>query len=94
MRLIDVDEFGFSMPINESEDFERGCEYAIKKLQKAPTAYDVDKVVKELKKNKLDIAIMLQTSDGTYSDYEYADGIELNKAKEIVKGGLNVGTED
>ena len=47
-----------------------------------PTAYDVDKVVKEL--NKLDVKAIKRYKGGTFGDYE---GTDKSKAIEIVKQG-------
>lgn len=57
-------------------------------VQDLPTSYDVDKVLEQLEEAKQDIAIIYPTDQGY--DYDEADGIEINKAKEIVKaGGIN-----
>ena len=62
----------------------------INKLKNIPTAYDVDKVVKEL--NKLDVKAIKRYKGGTFGDYEGTDYyIKKSEAIEIVKaGGKNV----
>lgn len=51
-----------------------------------PTVYDVDKVMERLKKESGNIAILNPTDEGF--DYEYAYGIEINKAIGVVKAEL------
>ena len=51
-----------------------------------PTAYDVDKVVKEL--DKLDVKAIKRYKGGTFGDYEGTDYyIKKSEAIEIVKAG-------
>ena len=58
----------------------------INKLKNIPTAYDVDKVVKEL--NKLDVKAIKRYKGGTFGDYEGTDYyIKKSEAIEIVKQG-------
>ena len=58
----------------------------INKLKNMPTAYDVDKVVKEL--NKLDVKAIKRYKGGTFGDYEGTDYyIKKSDAIEIVKQG-------
>ena len=53
-------------------------------IQNMPTAYDVDKVVKEL--NKLDVKAIKRYKGGTFGDYEGTDYyIKKSEAIEIVK---------
>ena len=55
-------------------------------IMEQPTAYDVDKVVKEL--NKLDVKAIKRYKGGTFGDYEGTDYyIKKNEAIEIVKQG-------
>ena len=57
-----------------------------KEIKKMPTAYDIDKVVKEL--NKLDIKAIKRYKGGTFGDYEGTDYyIKKSEAIEIVKQG-------
>ena len=57
-----------------------------KEIKKMPTAYDIDKVVKEL--NKLDIKAIKRYKGGTFGDYEGTDYyIKKSEAIEIVKAG-------
>lgn len=64
------------------------CKSEIATIGNYQTAYDVDKVVEQLKQRSTDIAIMYQSDKEP--DYEYADGIEVNRAIGIVKAGLEV----
>ena len=50
-----------------------------------PIAYDVDKVVERLERYSQNIELIYPTDQGY--DYEDAIGIDINKAKEIVKSG-------
>ena len=61
----------------------------IKLVENQPTAYNVDKVVKEL--NKLDVKAITRYKGGTFGDYEGTDYyIKKSDAIEIVKvGGKN-----
>ena len=78
MRLIDADELK-----KEFKDSPIGL--AMKKLvDTQPTAYDVEKVVKEL--NKLDVKAIKRYKGGTFGDYEGTDYyIKKSEAIEIVK---------
>ena len=60
----------------------------IDEIKGQPTAYDVDKVVKEL--NKLDVKAIKRYKGGTFGDYEGTDYyIKKSEAIEIVKAGVN-----
>ena len=61
----------------------------IDEIKEQPTAYDVDKVIKEL--NKLDVKAIKRYKGGTFGDYEGTDYyIKKSEAIEIVKaGGIN-----
>ena len=55
-------------------------------IKEQPTAYSVDKVVKEL--NKLDVKAIKRYKGGTFGDYEGTDYyIKKSDAIEIVKAG-------
>lgn len=54
-------------------------------IAEQPTAYDVDKVVELLEKESQNIEIIYPTDQGY--DYEDAIGIDIDKAKQIVKSG-------
>ena len=55
-------------------------------LDEQPTAFDVDKVVKEL--NELDVKAIKRYKGGTFGDYEGTDYyIKKSEAIEIVKAG-------
>ena len=58
-----------------------------KALENSKTAYDVDKVIKEL--NKLDVKAITRYKGGTFGDYEGTDYyIKKSDAIEIVKAGV------
>lgn len=54
-------------------------------INNMPTAYDVDKVVERLERCSQNIALIYPTDQGY--DYEDGIGIDINKAKEIIKSG-------
>ena len=56
-----------------------------------PTAYDVDNVVERLKYTSQNIALIYPTDQEYY--YEHSDGIEINRAVEIVKSELKEQTQ-
>lgn len=88
MRLIDADEFkdyiidsleSYKLLTDEYRDFAREIIRGfLKDLDAQPTAYDIDKVIKQLE----DYAIEFEAF-GICSDY-----VELSHAIEIVKGGV------
>ena len=58
-----------------------------KALENSKTAYDVDKVIKEL--NKLDVKAITRYKGGTFGDYEGTDYyFKKSEAIEIVKAGV------
>ncbi len=91
MKLIDADLFleNVKNELNcEGKCCE--CEYnnlceIYKMVEKQHTAYDVDKVVERLERDSQNIELIYPTDQGY--DYEDAIGIDINKAKEIVKSG-------
>ena len=61
-------------------------EMLVKALENSKTAYDIDKVIKEL--NKLDVKAIKRYKGGTFGDYEGTDYyIKKSEAIEIVKAG-------
>ena len=59
----------------------------IDEIKGQPTAYSVDKVIKEL--NKLDVKAIKRYKGGTFGDYEGTDYyIKKSDAIEIVKAGV------
>ena len=96
MRLIDADKLleelnGFSMRITGSANalalsvMHETKKSIAKMVDEQPTAYDVDKVVERLELDSQNIELIYPTDQGY--DYEDAIGIDINKAKEIVKSG-------
>lgn len=60
---------------------------AIDEIKGQPTAYDIDKVVKEL--NELDVKAIKRYKGGTFGDYEGTDYyIKKSDAIKIVKAGV------
>ena len=88
MRLIDADKIKQSVT-NEMLKAELNSpiyctlECVIVDIDNQPTAYDVDKVVEQLERNRQNIELIYSTDQGY--DYEDAVGIDINKAIEIVK---------
>ena len=65
-----------------ADEYKRLC----KIIDTEPTAYDVDKAIKEL--NKLDVKAIKRYKGGTFGDYEGTDYyIKKSEAIEIVKQG-------
>ena len=63
-------------------------EMLVKALENSKSAYDLDKVIKEL--NKLDVKAITRYKGGTFGDYEGTDYyIKKSDAIEIVKAGVN-----
>ncbi|NBH99658.1 hypothetical protein D7Y41_32160 [Anaerotruncus sp. 1XD22-93] len=86
MRLIDADKIDFGKVFIGASDFAKDTREAAQKLiDEQPTAYDVDKVVEQLEKESQNIELIYPTDQGY--DYEDAIGIDINKAKQIVKSG-------
>lgn len=89
MRLIDADKIDFREVFKGESDFAKVTREAAQELiNNQPTAYDVDKVVEQLKHTSQDIALLYHSD--REPDYEYADGLEVNRAIGIVKAGLEV----
>ena len=96
MRLIDADELKkelypqWLMDILLTQRYSEDILYALaQKIDEQPTAYDVDKVVQQLREQqeKLETDIFARESDNWYG--QYCNGIheEIDKAIEIVKAG-------
>lgn len=59
-------------------------------INEQPTAYSVDKVVKELKELKMRYFLTIANTGDEKSDFAYENvGNALDKAIEIVKAGVN-----
>lgn len=96
MRLIDADELKkelypqWLMDILLTQRYSEDILYALaQKIDEQPTAYDVDKVVQQLREQqeKLETDIFARESDNWYG--QYCNGIHegIDKAIEIVKAG-------
>lgn len=75
-RLIDADKLKHVVHCAYSDDLE-----ILEKIDEQPTAYDVDKVISELKRDKF------VESECILSDVHQGYNAGLNRAIEIVKGG-------
>ncbi len=75
-RLIDADELKHVIHCAYSDDLE-----ILEKIDNQPTAFDVDKVISELKRDKF------VESECILSDVHQGYNAGLNRAIEIVKGG-------
>lgn len=88
MRLIDADSLKdhvVAAVLDANQEQEYRASALLRAIDSISTAYDVDKVVEQLERNSQDIALIYPTDQGY--DYENAIGIDINKAKEIVKSG-------
>ena len=86
MRLIDADKIDFGKVFIGASDFAKDTREAAQKLiDEQPTVYDVDKIMERLEEESQNIEIIYPTDQGY--DYEDAIGIDINKAKQIVKSG-------
>ena len=83
MRLIDADKIDFNEVFVGESEFAQDTRNAAQMLiNKQPTAYDVDKVVEELKHFAVNADVALKER-GTFN----RNIIGINNAIEIVKGG-------
>lgn len=88
MRLIDADDFKKRLYEIAMNGGDLTCEEFYKiasALDNQPTAYDVDNVVEQLERYSQNIELIYPTDQGY--DYEDGIGIDIDKAKEIVKSG-------
>lgn len=76
MRLIDADKLKHVIHCAYSDDLE-----ILEKIDEQPTAFDVDKVISELKRDKF------IESECILSDVHQGYNAGLSRAIEIVKGG-------
>lgn len=87
MRLIDVDVYCATI----CRCNRRACDRAKCPIHNAPTAYDIDKVVEELKERKAlhERLVDYEAKNGTVTEkYQHIKAIDvLNDAIEIVKQG-------
>lgn len=85
MRLIDADKLNFSEQHYNKSQMKSILDF----IDAQPTAYDVDKVVGQLRKQqeKLETDIFAKESDNWYG--QYCNGIHegIDKAIEIIKAG-------
>lgn len=75
-RLIDADKLKHAIHCAYSDDLE-----ILEKIDEQPTAFDVDKVISELKRDKF------IESECILSDVHQGYNAGLSRAIEIVKGG-------
>ena len=79
MRLIDADKLRKEIHMQYSDDLE-----ILEKIDEQPTAYDVDKVISELKAHKNNEK--MATSKLFDGRHRYYRAISVTKAIKIVKG--------
>lgn len=85
MRLIDADKLNFlEQHYNKSQ-----MKAILDFLDAQPTAYDVDKVVKELEEWSFDADIIVSTIPPSYSTIIHKNVIAKGNAIEIVKENIN-----
>lgn len=82
MRLIDAD--ALINEISEMKISEQSKIFAVNMLRTAKTAYDIDKVVEELKENSSNFQKSYKR-DNNIKFHKTHKAIQLNKAIEIVK---------
>lgn len=85
-----INKDGHRIPERDCDNFEVTVSVKDVKtiINEQPTAYDIDKVIKEL--NKLDVKAIKRYKGGTFGDYEGTDYyIKKSEAIEIVKEGVN-----
>ena len=83
MRLIDADELKHVIHCAYSDDLE-----ILEKIDEQPTAFDVDKVVEQLKDLKAMYWFSIANTGDKKLDVAYENvGNALDEAIEIVKGG-------
>jgi hypothetical protein len=76
MRLIDADKLKYAIHCAYSDDLE-----ILEKIDEQPTAFDVDKAISELERDKF------IESECILSDVHQGYNAGLSRAIEIVKGG-------
>lgn len=93
MRLIEAEELINILEWNKGQDRDAlvSIDSLIKLVKARPTAYDVDKVVEQLKNNTYNMEICEEIPSkrkdiATFVDKEYKM-VKLDDAIEIVKGG-------
>ena len=83
MRLIDADKLKKIIHSAYSDDLE-----ILDKIDEQPTAFDADKVVKQLKELKMRCFLTIANTGDADKDCAYKDIADaIDKAVEIVKGG-------
>lgn len=91
MRLIDADDFikKFSYAKANSEEEKVMCATVRRMIKEQPTAYDVDKVVKQLKILKMQYFLTISNTGDVDKECAYKNiANTIDKALEIVKGGV------
>ena len=88
MRLIDADEIGLTdfEIVMCNGDYKEALKMLLDKISNQPTAYSVDKVVKELEELKMRYFLTIANTGDEKSDFAYENvGNVLDKAIEIVQ---------
>ena len=83
MRLIDADKLKHVIHCAYSDDLE-----ILEKIDEQPTAFDVDKVVEQLKQLKMKYFLTIANTGDADKDCAYKNiANTINRAVEIIKGG-------
>lgn len=83
MRLIDADELKYVIHCAYSDDLE-----ILEKIDKQPTAFDVDKVIEQLEELKMRYFLTIANTGDADKDCAYKNiANTIDKAVGIVKGG-------
>ena len=83
MRLIDEDKLKHVIHCAYTDDLE-----ILEKIDEQPTAFDLDKVVEQLKELKMRYFLTIANTGDAYKDCAYENVANtIDKAIEIVKGG-------
>lgn len=89
MRLIDSDKIDFNEVFVGTSEFAQDTRNAAQMLiDNQPTAFDVDKVVEQLKELKMRYFLTIANTGDAYKDCAYKNiANTIDRAIDIVKGG-------
>jgi len=83
MRLIDADKLKHVVHCTYSDDLE-----ILEKIDEQPTAFDVDKIVEQLKQLKMKYFLTIANTGDADKDCAYKNiANTIDRAIEIIKGG-------
>ena len=87
MRLVDIDNIGIgkaNRDLFDIPEYADGQNTAIEIIKSTPTAYDIDKVIEQLKVNSLKMSFKRKDH---FWKFTWLKAISLKRAIEIVKKG-------